>query len=280
MTWRTVKLGKVAHIEMGQSPPGASYNENGQGLPFFQGKADFGEEFPYIRKWCTAPKKIAEVSDILLSVRAPVGPTNVARERSCIGRGLAAVQGNPELVNQRYLLFCLKHQEQALAVQGQGSTFPAIGREAVEALEVPLPFLGDEPDLDEQRRIVEILDQIDRVRQLLQVAGHDDAAAQGTSSVASQGLGAPVPIGVRGRTFGGKANQPSVPCQLLDDLLRPSVPRSGGLSKQSSPLTSTQVPDKSRGQQRSANAVEPEAAGVFPRVARDVEDVWRDRVLG
>ncbi len=157
MTWPTVELRDVAEVVMGQSPPGETYNENGEGLPFFQGKADFGEQFPAVRKWCTAPKKIAEPGDILLSVRAPVGPTNVARERSCIGRGLAAIRGNPERVDQSYLRLYLKHREHALAVQGQGSTFLAIGRADIEALDFPLPGLV------EQRRIVEVLEQADRL---------------------------------------------------------------------------------------------------------------------
>lgn len=160
MTWPTVELRDVAEIVMGQSPPGETYNENGEGLPFFQGKADFGEQFPAVRKWCTAPKKIAEPGDILLSIRAPVGPTNVARERSCIGRGLAAIQGNPERVDQSYLRLYLKHREHALAVQGQGSTFLAIGRADIEALDVPLPSLS------EQRRIVRVLDQAGHLRHL------------------------------------------------------------------------------------------------------------------
>jgi len=161
MTWPTVELGDCADVVMGQSPPGETYNEDGEGLPFFQGKADFGERFPRVRKWCTAPRKVAELGDILLSVRAPVGPTNVARERSCIGRGLAAIRGNPKRIDQGYLRLYLKHREHALARKGQGSTFSAIGRSDIESLSVPLP-----PNLDEQRRVVAILDQADRLCRL------------------------------------------------------------------------------------------------------------------
>lgn len=160
MTWPTVNLGDVADVVMGQSPPGETYNENGEGLPFFQGKADFGKRFPAVRKWCTAPRKVAELGDILLSVRAPVGPTNIAREKSCIGRGLAAIRGNPIRVNQNYLRLYLQQQEQTLALKGRGSTFPAIGRTDIETLSVPLPSLS------RQRQIAAILDQADHVRQL------------------------------------------------------------------------------------------------------------------
>jgi type I restriction enzyme, S subunit len=90
--WIDVVLSDIAFIQMGQSPDSSTYNEKGVGLPFFQGKAEFGKLFPTVRKWCSEPKKVAEAGDILLSVRAPVGPTNIAAERCCIGRGLTAIQ--------------------------------------------------------------------------------------------------------------------------------------------------------------------------------------------
>ena len=75
-------------MTLGQSPPSSSYNEENIGLPFFQGKKEFGELYPEIRKWCNAPKKIAEKNDVLLSVRAPIGPTNLALEKSWTRRVL------------------------------------------------------------------------------------------------------------------------------------------------------------------------------------------------
>ena len=160
MDWAQVQMRDIAHIVMGQSPPGETYNENGKGLPFFQGKADFGDQYPTPRKWCSAPIRTAESGDILLSVRAPVGPTNVIRERACIGRGLAAIRGNPVRVEQAYLLFFLKQAEPALKLLAHGSTFTAIKGDDVGRLKVPLP------PLSVQRRIVDILDQADRLRRL------------------------------------------------------------------------------------------------------------------
>ena len=160
MVWPRVRLDEVAGIVMGQSPPGDTYNIEGNGLPFFQGKADFGDRYPTTRKWCSAPTRTAEPHDILLSVRAPVGPTNLAHEDCCIGRGLAAIRANPVRADQDYLRFFFKYQEPFLSKQGQGSTFAAIGGKEVARLEVPLP------PLSEQRRIVEILDQADRLRGL------------------------------------------------------------------------------------------------------------------
>lgn len=160
MEWPRVRLDEIAEIVMGQSPPGETYNDEGDGLPFFQGKADFGDQYPTLRKWCSAPTRVAELGDLLLSVRAPVGPTNVAREKSCIGRGLAAIRVNPAYAEQDYLRFFFKYVEPMLSLQGQGSTFTAIKRNEVVGIEVPLP------PFSEQRRIVEILDQADHLRRL------------------------------------------------------------------------------------------------------------------
>ncbi|AEJ61482.1 restriction modification system DNA specificity domain-containing protein [Spirochaeta thermophila DSM 6578] len=157
--WQWAKLGdgQIATVVMGQSPPGTTYNEQGQGLPFYQGKADFGDVSPTPRVWCSAPKKTAEPGDILLSVRAPVGPTNLASHRCCIGRGLAAIRGERNALTL-YLYFWFKHIEPWLSEQGQGSTFKAIGKDILENIIVPLP------PLPVQERIVEILQKADEIR--------------------------------------------------------------------------------------------------------------------
>lgn len=89
--WREGTLGEDFEITMGQSPPGETYNETGNGLPFFQGRADFGIRFPSMRVFCTAPTRLANPGDTLVCVRAPVGDLNIALQKCCIGRGLAAV---------------------------------------------------------------------------------------------------------------------------------------------------------------------------------------------
>ena len=151
--WPRKKLVDIAAVQMGQSPPGESYNSDGVGLPFFQGKAEFGEEYPTTVKWCSQPSRIADAGDILLSVRAPVGPTNFAPERCCIGRGLAAIRAEPKACNPRYVRYYLNRFETDITALGVGSTFSAINRNAIERLEVPVP------PLPEQRRIVGILDE-------------------------------------------------------------------------------------------------------------------------
>ena len=157
---RTVALAEIAAITAGQSPPGSTYNEEGLGLPFFQGKADFGEVHPTARKWCTAPKKIAEAGDILISVRAPVGPTNIAAERCCIGRGLAAIRPDGKATLPDFIHWVLKHREPQLAAKATGSTFTAIGQTDLRSLLVPVP------PLNEQRRIVDILNRAARIQAL------------------------------------------------------------------------------------------------------------------
>jgi type I restriction enzyme S subunit len=149
--WRWVRLGEVCEVLMGQSPPSSTYNHDELGLPFFQGKADFGELHPTPRAWCTKPMKIAEAGDILISVRAPVGPTNLAKERCCIGRGLAALRAGHD-IQTGWLLFYLCSIEQELGQSGSGSTFNAITKKELSAILVPLPPLA------EQRRIVAELD--------------------------------------------------------------------------------------------------------------------------
>ena len=132
-----VKLKDVCTINMGQSPSSDSYNENGHGVPFFQGNADFGERYPVTRKWCSAPTKMVAPEDILISVRAPIGAMNYAKEECCIGRGLAALTPNREKVAPEYIFWLLKGKNEELNCKGTGSTFKAIGRNILEETLVP-----------------------------------------------------------------------------------------------------------------------------------------------
>ena len=138
---------------MGQSPDSVYYNDERNGLPFFQGKTEFGLRYPVIRKWCSQPKKVAEAGDILLSIRAPVGPSNIAQERSAIGRGLAAI-GAETSIGQQYLFYFFRHIEPWLSSKGTGSTFAAISGDFLRAIEVPVAPAA------EQTRIVEKLEEL------------------------------------------------------------------------------------------------------------------------
>ena len=123
--WANAALSEVSEVIMGQSPPSSAYNDVGHGLPFLQGKAEFGALRPKPVKWCTDAKKLAEAEDILVSVRAPVGPTNLSPTRCCIGRGLAALRPLAGLQN-RFLLYQIRAREHELERLGHGVTFKAI----------------------------------------------------------------------------------------------------------------------------------------------------------
>ena len=161
--WVQAHLSDFCDVIQGQSPPGNTYNSQRRGLPFFQGKADFGPINPIARVWCDQPTKIAERSDILISVRAPVGPTNVADQTCAIGRGLAAIRPLGE-IPVSLVLYAIRLREHQLQRVATGSTFAAISGSQLRELLIPLPPLA------EQRRIVaEIEKQFTRLDEAVRV---------------------------------------------------------------------------------------------------------------
>ncbi|MCL5027498.1 MAG: restriction endonuclease subunit S [Bacteroidetes bacterium] len=130
INWKLVHLVEISEINMGQSPPSATYNYENEGLPFFQGKTDFGLIYPTKRVWCNEPKKIVNKDEILLSVRAPVGPTNIALEKSCIGRGLCGLKYIID-ENSKFIFYFFRSIEKELSQLGTGSTFQAISKSQI-----------------------------------------------------------------------------------------------------------------------------------------------------
>ena len=131
--WQVNPLENLARLIMGQSPTGTSYNEKGEGLPFYQGSTDFSFRFPKKRIYCTAPTRIAEKGDILISVRAPVGDLNVATEKTCIGRGLAAL--HPINSMYSFLYYSLLNAKKRLSVfNTEGTVFGSINRKDLSSL--------------------------------------------------------------------------------------------------------------------------------------------------
>ena len=157
--WEMVRLGDVAEVIMGQSPPGhtvfdwSGHSDYDDGLPFIQGNAEFGTTAPRPLKWCIQPKKVAYPDDLLISVRAPVGQTNRADKVLSIGRGLAAIRFDEP--SQAFGWHIVNHAKGALQRVSQGSTFQAIGGETLRSLLVLLPSLA------EQWAIAAMLDSID-----------------------------------------------------------------------------------------------------------------------
>ena len=162
--WQYKKLGEICEILMGQSPSSESYNTKANGLPFFQGCADFGIINPEVTKYCSKPIRIADENDILFSVRAPIGSMNIANLQCCIGLGLCSLRiCKPNL--QQYLFYALTVTKSKIIEKGTGSTFKAVGKDVLFKHCIPLP------PLEEQQRIVAELDRINAVmedcRQLL-----------------------------------------------------------------------------------------------------------------
>lgn len=136
--WKSGTLSDIAEITMGQSPSGNSYNEDGQGTVFFQGRAEFGFRFPKVRLFTTEPKRMALKNDTLMSVRAPVGDLNIAHEDCCVGRGLAAIRSKDNHQSfVHYTMFSL--QKELDVFNGEGTVFGSINRNSLNAMPIKLP---------------------------------------------------------------------------------------------------------------------------------------------
>lgn len=158
---KMTKLKDCCIVIAGQSPNGSSYNEKGEGMEFHQGKKAFGEVYIKLSNiWTTEITKIAESGDILMSVRAPVGPTNLANRKICIGRGLAAIRCTDSVL-PKYVFYALRNIEHRI-IGNDGAVFNSINKSMIEELFLPLTHL------DEQQRIVSYLDsafaQIDELK--------------------------------------------------------------------------------------------------------------------
>ena len=150
--YKPCSLGSVAKVIAGQSPEGKYYNDKGEGLPFYQGKKEFGERvIGEPTTWTTDVTKIGEPGDILMSVRAPVGPVNFTDQKICIGRGLAAIRSS-ETIDSDFLYYQLLSKQDEIAGT-EGAVFASINKAAIEALQVVVPAI------EEQRRIFTLLDE-------------------------------------------------------------------------------------------------------------------------
>lgn len=152
--WAEGTLSDIADITMGQSPSGSSYNEDGTGTIFFQGRAEFGFRFPSVRLYTTEPKRMARSNDTLMSVRAPVGDLNVAHTDCCIGRGLAAIHSKSN--HQSFVLYTMFSLKKQLDVfNGEGTVFGSINRNSLNDMPILIP---SDDIFDEFERIVAPMD--------------------------------------------------------------------------------------------------------------------------
>lgn len=167
---QSVRLDDVCFLNMGQSPDSSSYKDCADGLPFYQGNADFGQYYPTPRVWCNAPKKIANKDDVLISVRAPIGAVNFATEKCCIGRGLASLRAKPNC-DKWYLFFSLKSKTAELNARGTGSTFKAINKKSLQDIRLPLPSLPEQIRIaDDLRKVLDLSENVEERISLLDQA--------------------------------------------------------------------------------------------------------------
>jgi type I restriction enzyme S subunit len=169
--WTVRRLDAIAAIIMGQSPKSEFYNEIGEGLPFHQGVADYGDLLPTHRKFCTLESRTADAMDVLCSVRAPVGRLNLADERLVIGRGLSGIRRVDH--NQALLLEQLRSplgEEDSL---GSGTIFKAINKEQLGGLPIvePAADIGSAFELTARPMLDE---RVQRTLQNRQLAGTRD----------------------------------------------------------------------------------------------------------
>lgn len=160
--WIKAKLPEIADLNMGQSPSNHDVNEIGEGIAFFQGKAEFGKLIPTVRKFCTAPRKVAQANDILLSVRAPVGPTNLADRATAIGRGLAAISVSKDNFYYKYLLHYFRNIEPWMSKQGTGTTFKAISGQFLQELDCIVPPFAEQKVI--ANKLDTLLEQVETIK--------------------------------------------------------------------------------------------------------------------
>lgn len=152
--WRVGPLKEIIEFEMGQSPQSVFYNSEKKGLPFLQGNRTFGEMYPFFDTYCTEINKTAYPEDVIMSVRAPVGDLNIAREKICIGRGVCAMRMKNH--NNRYLYYLLKNNIPNLLCKESGTVFGSVNRRDIS--DWPVLYTSD---YSEQKAIADVLSALD-----------------------------------------------------------------------------------------------------------------------
>ena len=149
--WAHASVDSSFILTMGQSPPGDTYNDLGEGTPFYQGRTDFGFRFPSRRIYCVAPTRFAEPGDTLLSVRAPVGDVNMAIEKSCLGRGVASIRDREGFGS--FAFYTVRGLRSRFDLfDGEGTVFGSINKKD----------LGDLPVLRPPKQVIEAFERIAR----------------------------------------------------------------------------------------------------------------------
>lgn len=169
--WKEGKLGDEFEFTMGQSPNGDSFNEDGIGFPMYQGNADFGFRFPTRRIFTTQPTRFAEINDTLISVRAPVGAQNMATEKCCIGRGVAAFRYKHNHDFYSYTYYKLKSLlEEIKQYNDNGTVFGSISKSDFENIDIVIPDINTIQHFQEQVKPIDdkIINNNKQIQTLIQ----------------------------------------------------------------------------------------------------------------
>lgn len=159
--WEVARLEEATEIIMGQSPKGDTYNTDGEGEPLINGPAEFGSEYPTAVQWTSKPTKLCKGGDVLFCVRGnTTGRMNIADQRYCIGRGIAAIRGRIQKSDTLFIRNLLEYERPSLyrIAIGGGSTFPNISTAHLKNYTIPLP------PLPEQRAIAHVLQTIQEAK--------------------------------------------------------------------------------------------------------------------
>ena len=163
-SWVWVRLGDIEEIKMGQSPKGEEISENGL-YSFIGGPADMGDDFPKIKRFTDNSTRLSEYGDLIISVRATIGKTNISDKSYCLGRGVCAVSTKNIKINfLRNYIFSITNYLYSMST---GTTFSQISKEDIIKICFPLP------PLEEQQEIVRVLDGVleneNKVKELLEL---------------------------------------------------------------------------------------------------------------
>ena len=151
--WKTIKLGELCDITMGQSPESSFYNSNKEGMPFLQGNRTFGDKYPIFDTWTSFVTKEANAGDVIMSVRAPVGDVNITQRDMCLGRGVCGLRHKENAQEFLYYLMC--YSKESLLNRENGTVFGSVNRTDITNLEVTVP------SLEVQRMIGDTLSALD-----------------------------------------------------------------------------------------------------------------------
>lgn len=138
--WENKILSEVTSITMGQSPKSENYTDNPNDYILVQGNADIKDKRVVPRLWTTEVTKFAEIGDIILTVRAPVGDIGKTDYSVVIGRGVAAIKGND------FIFYTLEKMKMTGFWNkfSTGSTFESISSNDIKEAIIQVPTLEEQ----------------------------------------------------------------------------------------------------------------------------------------